>query len=214
MNYLSFIALLFSVRSLLVASFHVLPFPSGRHCRLSGTAVSQPEVFSRQVVLLGAGFGGDSSKKKKEKKIKPKAQWDRYSGDLKKEKPFRVAVKAEGKKSDEWLEVGNVKSKADEYTMAAVARQRALIAEHARRLFPLQVSTKDKIEWAYWDAEGQDWIIVDKSVLEGDIPDGLEKLIGFEGRPDPATGYYCYYNEGKLVNSEDDLKRSSSKKLK
>ena len=86
-------------------------------------------------------------------------------------------------------------------------------AKHARRLFPLQVSQKDKIEWAYWDAEGDDWILVDKDVLSGDVPANLEKIIGFEGRPDPATGFYCMYNEGKLVNSDEDLKNRSSKKL-
>ena len=81
-------------------------------------------------------------------------------------------------------------------------------------MFPLQVSAKDKIEWAFWDATGEDWIIIDKDALES-APAGLEKLIGFEGRPDPATGFYCMYNEGRLVNTDDDLKsRSSSKKLK
>jgi hypothetical protein len=93
--------------------------------RVQQTAAS----FPRQQRVLKAGFGGDSSKKKKDVKIKPKQQWDRYTGDLKKEKPYRVAVKAEGRNSDEWLEVGNVKSKGGEYTKAAVARQRALIAE-------------------------------------------------------------------------------------
>lgn len=80
----------------------------------------------------------------------------------------------------------------------------------------MQVSAKDKIEWAYWDrdSDNEDWVVVDKSVLNGDdIPDALEKIIGFEGRPDPATGFYCMYNEGKLVVSEDDKKRTSSKKL-
>jgi len=82
-------------------------------------------------VVLYAGFGGGGGpKEKREVKLKPKQQWDRYlAADLKKEKPFRVAVKAEGKSSDEWLEVGNVKSKDSAYTKAAVARQRALIAE-------------------------------------------------------------------------------------
>ena len=54
---------------------------------------------------------------------------------------------------------------------------------------------------------------MEKDVLEQGVPDGIEKLIGFEGRPDPATGFYCMYNEGKLVNSDDDLKNRSSKKL-
>ena len=85
--------------------------------------------------------------------------------------------------------------------------------QHARRLFPLQISPKDRIEWAYWDADGEDWIIAGKEALEGDLPKGLEKLIGFEGRPDPATGFYCMYNEGKLVTSDEDMKNRSSKKL-
>lgn len=178
-----------------------------------GRTSYSPAVTERQTVL-SAGFGsGDSSKKKKETKIKPKQQWDRYSDLLKKEKPFRVAVKALGKVNDQWLEVGNVKSKGGQYTMAAVARQRALIAEHARRLFPLHVSQKDKIEWAYWDVEGEDWILVDRDVLGDVVPDGFEKMIGFEGRPDPATGFYCMYNEGKLVTSDEDMKNRSSKKL-
>jgi hypothetical protein len=63
--------------------------------------------------------------------------------------------------------------------------------------------------------ENENWIIVDRAVLEKDAPpDALEKLIGFEGRPDPATGFYCMYNEGKLVNTDDEGKRkSSSRKL-
>jgi hypothetical protein len=100
------------------------------------TIFPQPTTtaFSR-ALILGAGFGGgDSKSNKKESKIKPKQQWDRYCGDLKKEKPYRVAVKVQSKENEEWLEVGNVKSKDSEYTKAAVARQRALIAEVRRVL--------------------------------------------------------------------------------
>lgn len=116
--------------SALQADAFLIPQPAGRSQASTTTSiVGQPTTaFTRQRVLK-AGFGGGSPKKKKEPKIKPKQQWDRYTGDLKKEKPFRVAVKAEGKDNDEWLEVGNVKSKGGEYTKAAVARQRALIAE-------------------------------------------------------------------------------------
>ena len=69
-----------------------------------------------------AGFGARD--KKPEPKIKPKAQWDRYT-DMKKEPIVRVAIK----KGDEWLEVGRVRSKGNAYTEIAVARQRALIAD-------------------------------------------------------------------------------------
>jgi hypothetical protein len=155
-----------------------------------------------------AGFGGNDAPKR-ETKLKPKQQWDRYLS-LKKDEKISVAVRATD--TEEWLEVGNVKSKANEFSDIAVARQRALIADHARRLFPLKVSPKDKVEWAL--KEGKDWKIVDKAVLEGsELPSGIEKLIGFEGKPDPGTGYYCFYNEGKLVNSGEDVPAPSSKKL-
>lgn len=57
---------------------------------------------------------------------------------------------------------------------------------------------------------------MDKSVLDDEsIPTGLEKMIGFEGRPDPASGYYCMYNGGKLVTDNgDDPMQKSSKKLR
>lgn len=86
------------------------------------------DIFIRQRVL-NAGFGSDGTQKKKDQKLKPKQQWDRYTDSLKKENAVRVAVKAVQKESKDWLEVGNVKSKGGEYTKAAVARQRALIAE-------------------------------------------------------------------------------------
>ena len=79
---------------------------------------------------VSAGFGASSDKKKaakKEPKLKPKAQWDRY-GDLKKDTIFRVAVGVVKDDNTEWLEVGRVRSKDSKYTAIAVARQRALIA--------------------------------------------------------------------------------------
>jgi len=164
-----------------------------------------------------AGFGApDGNKKKaKESKLKPKQQWDRYSK-LKNEIGLRVGVRIEGTDS-KWFKVGRVKSKAGAYPEMAVARHRGLIAEHARRLFPLQIPTSAKVEWAFSqegseekegseeqeeseEKEGsEEWVKVDRSVLT-DAPEGLEKLIGFEGTPDPATGYYCRYKEGKVNN--------------
>lgn len=49
---------------------------------------------------------------------------------------------------------------------------------------------------------------MDKAVVDTKVPVDVEKgkAIGFEGRPDPATGFYCLYNEGRLVNSESDVK--------
>jgi hypothetical protein len=110
--------------------------------------------------------------------------------------------------------------------------------QHARRLYPFLISSKDTVEYAYCqqqqeeeeDAHNQ-WKIVDhKSIIanysnhtndENDIiilPDDVlrGRAIGFEGKPDPATGYYCLYNEGRVVKStgmDKDKKISSSKKL-
>jgi hypothetical protein len=94
--------------------------------------------------LFGGGFGGgggspaDSAGAGKNKRkgqsnkppsLKPKQQWDRYA-EFKKEDKVRVAVRCRGEgESEEWLEVGRVKSKGNEYTEVAVAVQRALIAE-------------------------------------------------------------------------------------
>jgi hypothetical protein len=97
------------------------------------TLTLQPS--SRRSVALFAGFGGgekpskQKDKKKKtpkETKLKPKSQWDRYL-DMKGENKIRVAVQCTD--SEEWLEVGRVRSKDSANTAIAVARQRALIAE-------------------------------------------------------------------------------------
>jgi len=170
--------------------------------------------------VIFAGFGG-GDKQKKEIKLKPKQQWDRFLG-LKTEKKIRVAVRvaeddtasaADDGDDSEWLPVGNVKSKGNQYTDFALFRQRPLVAEHARRLFPLKISQRDVVMCAYLDEESDKWVVVEKAVMEEKkMPSGVEKLIGFEGRPDPSSGFYCVYNEGRLVNDGDNS-RPSSKKL-
>ena len=42
------------------------------------------------------------------------------------------------------------------------------------------------------------WVMVDKSHGD-DAPTGIEKRVGFEGISDKATKYYCFYNEGRIV---------------
>jgi hypothetical protein len=82
------------------------------------------------------------------------------------------------------------------------------IVQHAKRLYPLQVSPKDTLEWGYRNVDAKDgdggseveWSVADKSALEGVDAKGLDRRIGFEGTADPSTGYYCFYNEGRLVN--------------
>lgn len=68
-----------------------------------------------------------------------------------------------------------------------------------------QFLPKDKVEWAYASKlkpEQEDWVLVDKNAMS-DVPAGVEKIIGFEGKPDPATGFYCNYKGGRLVDRYD-----------
>lgn len=69
------------------------------------------------------------------------------------------------------------------------------------------MSTKKTLEWGYnsgEDNENIEWKTVDKSSMdEAEGVDGLEKLIGFEGRPDPASGFYCVYDGGRLKLGEE-----------
>ena len=76
--------------------------------------------------------------------------------------------------------------------------------QHAKRLYPLQFSSKKTLEWGYHsgDDENVEWKLVDKTAV-ADAVEGLEKLIGFEGRPDPASGYYCVYDGGRLKLGEE-----------
>ena len=51
-------------------------------------------------------------------------------------------------------------------------------------------------------------VIVDKSSGEN-APAGFEKKIGFEGISDKATGYYCFYNEGRIVERGEAGEKTS-----
>eukprot|EP00560_Eucampia_antarctica_P001139 CAMPEP_0197831902 /NCGR_PEP_ID=MMETSP1437-20131217/12663_1 /TAXON_ID=49252 ORGANISM="Eucampia antarctica, Strain CCMP1452" /NCGR_SAMPLE_ID=MMETSP1437 /ASSEMBLY_ACC=CAM_ASM_001096 /LENGTH=153 /DNA_ID=CAMNT_0043435027 /DNA_START=217 /DNA_END=678 /DNA_ORIENTATION=+ len=148
-----------------------------------------------------AGFGKSDNKKTSSspKKLKPKAQWDKYC-QLKKSTGVNVAVRVVGKSDAEWLTVGRVKSNNDEFTAEAVALQRALIAEHSKRLLPLKVAAKDLLEWAYCNEGSEEWVSVDPKddSLNLSVKD-VDKKIGFEGEADPASGFYCHYDNGKLT---------------
>ena len=90
----------------------------------------------------GGGMKKTTTKKKKKnviKKLKPKAQWDKYC-QLKSAQGINVAVRVVSTKTNnDWIMVGRVKSENDSYTPQAVLLQRAIIAEHSKRLYPLQV---------------------------------------------------------------------------
>jgi hypothetical protein len=153
---------------------------------------------SRTSSLPMAGFGKGSEKK--ETKLKPKQMWDRYTGDdLKASKIVRVGVHVVDDEAGviEWMEIGTVKSKDDAYTEIAVIRQKALIADHARRMFPLQIFAKDTLEWGYM--QGEEWSVAGKAAM----PDDIEKLIGFQGLPEP-TGFYNFNKATVIDNSALD----------
>lgn len=175
-----------------------------------------PSGARAPTALSMAGFGGGGSSKKQGKKggasgpkvpkLKAKAQWDRYA-DLKQCKKVTVGVRIKSdddSSANEWMEVGRVRSEGDEHTEVAVARQRALIAEHSKRLYPVQIPANAVLEWGYLDGE-ESWTVVDKSKGD-DAPSGIEKKIGFEGISDKATGFYCFYHEGRIVEREEDGK--------
>lgn len=166
-----------------------------------------------------AGFGGGAKtsggkKNKKNKKskaapmvLKPKQQWDRYAN-LKAFKAFKVAVRVINDDADEsddgeWFETGNVKSENDESTEIAVAMQRGIIAEHSKRLYPLKILPKDRVEWAFSASstpEQGDWTLINVKEATKDSPAGIEKTIGFQGKPDAASGFYCHYENGRMID--------------
>ena len=130
-------------------------------------------------------------------KLKAKSQWDRYCDPaLNAATSYPVAVRVIRSGSDndnasrDWIVVGKVKSEDDALTEIAVALQRGIIVEHAKRLVPGQVKPKDLVEWGYGtprmskvDAHDDDddvrpttFILVDhKSVLK-DAPEVQTKF--------------------------------------
>ena len=166
--------------------------------------------------LSMAGFGGGDkggpASGAKVPKLKAKSQWDRYA-ELKQSRKVTVGVRIRGNDDGagrgEWMEVGRVRSEDESLADAAIARQRALIAEHSKRLYPVQIPPNAILEWGYRTDSAEDdgggdgggeaiWAAVDKRRGD-DVPPGFEKKIGFEGISDKATGYYCFYNEGRIV---------------
>jgi len=230
--------------------------PPGNNKYLSSLSSSSSVLYAGFGVGGGEASNNNSKKKKKKKKInktdtnkmKPKVQWDRYL-EFKYEPKIAVAVQiitaadVAGGDGDgaggggEWLTVGCVKSKESKYTRQAVFRQRGIIAEHAKRLHPIQLATNGKqqvnLRWAYYDvattdtdtdtdtttekneeeekendtAEEGQWMIVDKTssstsdTTEEEEGVAVEKVIGFMGRPDPVTGFYCQYEGGRITSN-------------
>jgi hypothetical protein len=167
-------------------------------------------TFTSTSSLQMAGFGAAPKKdnKKKSSVLKPRQQWDRYLA-LKTSEGFAVAVSVADPTSTstptpdsqvEWLQVGIVKSKGNSYTEEAVMRQRLLIAEHSRRLYPQKILLKDTLDWAYLNKDDQ-LVMVGKSLFgKVEMPADIEKMIGFVGLPDPS-GFYMKSSDGLAANS-------------
>jgi len=173
---------------------------------------SSSQSRSARVGPLYAGFGSSSgAATSNNTKLKAKKQWDRFLS-LKKSTSIPVAVRVEGE--EDWLEVGNVRSKDDSHTVDALRLQRSLVAEvrtssvlcceklisyqHARRLYPGKISAKSKLHWAV--KEDETWSALDAS--SSAMEKGLDKSVGFEGISDPSTGFYCNYKEGRIVGNQ------------
>ena len=177
---------------------------------------AQPLLLTQQqrasvLAPLMAGFGASSSKGKGSKKdsgknagkLKPRKQWDVFiSNDLKTADSVRVAVRVlERGSAKKWFSVGEIKSKDNAYTEAAVSRHRVLIADHARRMFPAEVLTIDKLDFGYTtdpvdDTEECEWKIAG---AVKDLPADIDKMIGFRGYPD-RTGFYA--SSGKAATQD------------
>jgi hypothetical protein len=167
---------------LLIASVDAFLIGPGASRGLTATATAT----ATSSLQMAGGFGAAPKKgdTKKTKDLKPKQQWDRYSA-LKTAEAIAVAVRVvDSTPANEWMQVGFVRSKGNVYTGEAVTRQRLLIAEHARRLYPLKVGTKDTLEWAYVNKDDQP-----VTVSKLDMPADIEKMIGFVGLEDPS-GFY------------------------
>jgi hypothetical protein len=158
-------------------------------------------TFTSTSSLQMSGFGAapkKGDKKKSDTKLKPRKQWDRYVA-LKTSESVKVAVRVVADSTSdgeiEWFEVGTVRSKDNAYTEAAVLRQRLLIAEHSRRVYPTRILAKDTLEWCYLNKE-------DQAVVVGkvEIPVGIEKMIGFVGLPE-SSGFYMKNTEVLIDNS-------------
>eukprot|EP00545_Synedropsis_sp_CCMP1620_P008360 CAMPEP_0119003676 /NCGR_PEP_ID=MMETSP1176-20130426/707_1 /TAXON_ID=265551 /ORGANISM="Synedropsis recta cf, Strain CCMP1620" /LENGTH=222 /DNA_ID=CAMNT_0006955297 /DNA_START=52 /DNA_END=720 /DNA_ORIENTATION=+ len=185
-----------------------IPLAAQRPATVSTTSSSTSAL---QMAGFGAGApkkGGKKGTKKRDIKLKATRQWKQYIA-LPLSERIRVAVRVvestapTGADNDVcWFEVGAVKSKEDAHTEAAVIRHRLVMADHARRMFPLKILAKDKLEWGYSTEQGEDvmeWVVADgKQMGGGDSMDNddVDKLIGFQGLADP-TGFYDSTKEVK-----------------
>jgi len=171
----------------------------------------------KQQHMLMAGFGSSktssTSKGKKKRattnKLKPKKQWDRFmSEDLSSSDDIRVGVRVID--GSTWYEVGEIKTKNNQHTDAAVIKHRTLISDHARRMFPAEMAkvVANNLEYGYVKTTNgdDDWTIANKI---DNMPTDIDKMIGFRGYPD-LTGFYS--SSGKAATG--DTKQDGYNKMK
>ncbi|KAJ1628755.1 hypothetical protein T492DRAFT_841342 [Pavlovales sp. CCMP2436] len=174
-------------------------------CAHGASALSAPRspmlARARPHTAVSAGFGKGEAKagdsKTAKGKLNAKKQWDRYI-DLAKSGGAVAEVAVRKDAEFEWKTVGRVCAVAELPAAAAAARQRALIEEHAKRIYlallaevgkaPLQVGVRV--------ADGFELVGKEDRALVS------SEQLGFEGLPDPRTGYYCHYDNGRLQSSD------------
>jgi len=72
---------------------------------------------------------------------------------------------------------------------------------------------KERLEWGLYNVETKTFDAVDKSLTDG-MDEFDTKQIGFEGTGDPKTGFYCHYNDGRLVSNRDEKSEAPATKKK
>jgi hypothetical protein len=75
-----------------------------------------------------------------------------------------------------------------------------LIADHALRLYPGSVTPAalKTLRWGVAALGSSDY----KEVQEKEMVKAEPKTVGFEGLCDPATGFFCKYDGGKIVGED------------
>jgi hypothetical protein len=219
---------------LLVPSEAFVPYCSQQQRSNPNSPSVVVKVPSRLLAGFGSGGGGGTAAKKKNKKntkettkntkLKPRQQWDRFlSEELKTAEVIRVACckkDTEDANNKKWFEIGQVKSVDNAFTDAAVIRHRALMAEHARRMFPVQILVSDQLEWGYTinSEEGEEdsstvWTTVTKMNKETVLPDDIDKKIGFRGNADP-TGFYASSQAGLKAGDTPSMQQTGYLNMK
>eukprot|EP00520_Triparma_pacifica_P010658 CAMPEP_0118654422 /NCGR_PEP_ID=MMETSP0785-20121206/12388_1 /TAXON_ID=91992 /ORGANISM="Bolidomonas pacifica, Strain CCMP 1866" /LENGTH=213 /DNA_ID=CAMNT_0006547095 /DNA_START=233 /DNA_END=874 /DNA_ORIENTATION=+ len=178
-----------------------------------------------------AGFG--SKPPNKSNVLRPKGQWDRYLKFLTTHKKdttlgynFGTCV-IRTPSSKKWIKVGYVAALPGVDVSDAVMVQKRIIFEHARRLQPGNFVNggKTDVEWGVLKGRGdgnredqgggEDYEEAEVITKFKKVDAGVGE-VGFEGMPDPATGFFCKYDKGKIIEtgkrSDGEMRITGGKK--